>query len=316
MSARPRGRPRRRRLRYVQWSTLAAPARPPAATPGPGPSWLPCTRSPRPAARPASRHGPRLLAVERVRRRRLAEDVDPAGVRAGRGEHLPRHQLHVPRPSGPPLRAAPRGRRGRWSRCVNSAAIRSARTSCVDVEAVAALDLHRGRALGAHLGDPAADQPRSSSSPVARVAATVVAMPPAVVRLAGHPRRELRRPVAREHQVGCGSRRSRAAGPGRSRSIRRSAAGAPAAGPTRRSARPRPPRGRPVAARPSPSSPVPSQVTSSPMPVTTVVVTSSSRSASASLKQPRNRPEPVLGQPRTTVSPPTTTSRTSAAVAA
>jgi len=40
-------------VRWVQWSTLAAPSSTASATPGPGPSWLPCTRSPSPAARPA-----------------------------------------------------------------------------------------------------------------------------------------------------------------------------------------------------------------------------------------------------------------------
>ena len=40
--------------RYVQWSTLAAPSSTASWTPGPGPSWLPCTRSSSPARRPAS----------------------------------------------------------------------------------------------------------------------------------------------------------------------------------------------------------------------------------------------------------------------
>ena len=51
----------------------------------------------------------------------------------------------------------------------------------VDVEPVAALDLDGGGAERAHLGDePARALARSSSSLAARVAATVVAMPPPV----------------------------------------------------------------------------------------------------------------------------------------
>src|SRR5690606_14631918 len=40
-------------LRYAQWSTLAAPNRTASCTPGPSPSWFPCTRRPRPRSRAA-----------------------------------------------------------------------------------------------------------------------------------------------------------------------------------------------------------------------------------------------------------------------
>ena len=50
----------------------------------------------------------------------------------------------------------------------------------LDRQAVAALDLHRGGALGEHLGDQGGARAASSASVAARVAATVVRMPPAV----------------------------------------------------------------------------------------------------------------------------------------
>ena len=41
-------------VRKVQWSTLAAPSSTARRTPGPADSWLPCTRRPSPASRPAT----------------------------------------------------------------------------------------------------------------------------------------------------------------------------------------------------------------------------------------------------------------------
>ena len=57
------------------------------ADPGPAESWLPCTRRPRPARAPAVEHAARLVLGEGVRRRGLAEHVDPAGERRARLEH-------------------------------------------------------------------------------------------------------------------------------------------------------------------------------------------------------------------------------------
>ena len=66
-----------------------------AARPGPWPSWLPCTRSSRPACASGEQDRARLVLGEGVRRVRLAEDVDPPGVRRRRREHRPGDELEV-----------------------------------------------------------------------------------------------------------------------------------------------------------------------------------------------------------------------------
>ena len=56
------------------------------------PSWLACTRSPSPAARPGRRAPPGPRRRRRRAASRLAEDVDPAGVRRAGGQHRAGHQ--------------------------------------------------------------------------------------------------------------------------------------------------------------------------------------------------------------------------------
>ena len=100
-------RRRRRRVRWVQWSAEAAPSSTASATPGPGPSWLACTRRPSPAAAAGREHGAGLVGVERAA---LAEHVDPAGGRGAGVEHRPGDQVEV---AGTVVRRTPRAPRGR-----------------------------------------------------------------------------------------------------------------------------------------------------------------------------------------------------------
>ena len=79
-------------VRYVQWSTDAAPSSTASRTPAPKPSWLPCTRRPRPAVAAGLQHRARLVGVERAL---LAEHVDPARVRRAGVEHLAADQVDV-----------------------------------------------------------------------------------------------------------------------------------------------------------------------------------------------------------------------------
>ena len=76
-------------------------------------------------------------------------------------------------------------------------------------QAVAALDLHGRRALSPHLGDARRQQPRQLVVAGGAGRGDGAADATAVVRLAGHPGRELRAPVAGEDQVAVASRRSR-----------------------------------------------------------------------------------------------------------
>ena len=293
----------------MQWSTLAAPSSTASRTPGPWPSWLPCTRSSSPACASGDEHGPRLVLGEGVRRVRLAEDVDPPRVRSRCLQHRPRDQLEVCRAVARRTRAAPRGRRGRSSRGELAGDAQRPRL-VLDGQAVAALDLDGRRALGAHLGDAGGDEGpqlvvgggpgRGDGDPDAA----------AVVGRAGHPGGELVTAVAGEHQVRVGvdeAGQDRATTP---RRPARSATGASDDEPTQHDPvrpPPRPPhRGR----SPRPSGVVPSQVTSSPMPVTTVLLTGapSRRTApcraSAATSPSRWRPDSTttLRRPTTTVS--------------
>ena len=141
-----------------------------------------------------------LLAGERMRGMGLAEHVDPAGVRGGGLQHRPGDQLEVAGPVGAVLRrddvgAQERGLGGELPGEPQRPGL------VLDGQSVATLDLHRGGALPAHLGDPLPQQ----------VPQFVVAGGPgrghrrgdaaAVVGLAGHPGGELRAAVPGEHEV-------------------------------------------------------------------------------------------------------------------
>ena len=89
------------------------PARPRAARPAPGPSWLACTRGVSPAAMPAVRMCPGLVDVEGAA---LAEHVDPPGVRRAACQHRPADQLDVVVAVVGGTRRERRARRGTWSR--------------------------------------------------------------------------------------------------------------------------------------------------------------------------------------------------------
>jgi len=154
---------------------------------------------------PGLEHGTRFVAVEGVRARRLAEDVDPAGLGGAGREHLAGDQLDV----GGALRAgAPRGPRGTWSRrCIPGPA---ATAALVDHgEAVATLDLGGGGPLAPQFRH-AAGQERTEHL-VARRARGVDRRgdAAAVVGHARHAASELGRPVTGKDQVGVGVDESR-----------------------------------------------------------------------------------------------------------
>ena len=145
---------------------------------GPGPSWLACSRRPRPAARPAVEHGPALVGVEGAPPRRRRRSSGRAARAAG---SISPHDLRRrSRRSGPRTPAARRGRRGTSSRRSARRRRRGSGPRRSTGEAVARLDLDRRDAGPAGLVEPA-PRPvrRSSSSVAARVAATVTRMPPA-----------------------------------------------------------------------------------------------------------------------------------------
>ena len=122
-------------------------------------------------------HPPRLLLGERVRAVRLAEHVDPAGVRRAGAQHRPGHQVDVLVAAAGVLLG--HDVRPEERRLVGLLPGDPQRAGLVrDREPVAALDLDRGRALRPHLADAAASRARSWSSGAARVARTDVAMPP------------------------------------------------------------------------------------------------------------------------------------------
>ena len=214
-------------VRYVQWSTLAAPSSTARRTPGPAPSWLPCTRRPSPRRAAGRQHRARLVVVERAG---LAEHVDPAHVRGDGVEHRAAHEVDVlvgvVAPAG--TRCAPRKVTSSATRPRRSAPTRARRPRSARSRSWSpgsSCPARRPRRRGG------AARAASSSSVAARVA--VDRRPDAArrVRPAGHPRVELRAPVAGEDQVACGCRPSRAAPRGRRRRPRSSAAGASPAGP-------------------------------------------------------------------------------------
>ncbi len=124
---------------------------------------------------PGLQHGARLLAVERAP---LAEDVDPARVRRARVEHLAAHEVDVVVgvvPGRDDVGAEERGLGRVGPRDLQRAAL------VLDREAVARLALDR---RGARSGAPRRRGGRrwraARSSVAARVASTVVRIPPAV----------------------------------------------------------------------------------------------------------------------------------------
>ena len=187
----------------MQWSTLAAPSSTASWTPGPGPSWLPCTRSSSPARRPAS---------STVRASSPSKAYGDAGSQntsiqraygAAASSISPGDQRDVVRASVPPLRRHHVGAEER--RLGGDLAGQPQRPDLVgDAEAVPALDLHGGGPLGSHLGDPCRDQGAQlvvGGGPGRGHGAGDAA---AVVRCAGHPGGELGRAVAGEDEVAVG----------------------------------------------------------------------------------------------------------------
>ncbi len=143
---------------------------------------------------------PGLLTGERVGRGGLAEHVDPAGVGCGRRQHGPGDELEVCRAvrgilARHHVRPQEGGLLGELGGDAQGADL------VVDREAVPALDLDGGRALGAHLRDAAGHEGaqgvvvgRPGGSDGDPDAATVVGLP-------GHAGRELLAAVPGEHQV-------------------------------------------------------------------------------------------------------------------
>ena len=225
---------------------------------------------PEPGRSAGLQDGPRLVLGEGVGGVRLAEHVDPAGVRRGGREHRAGDQVHVAGPVVPPLRRhdvgpEQRGLGGHLAGDPQQPGL------VVDGEPVAALDLHRGGAGGPELGHPGR-QP-AAELVVARVpgGGDRGGDPAAVV---GRPRSSGRRtpPRGRRRRPGgCARRRSRAARCGRRRRPGRRRAVRSSRGPSQ-AMRPSSTTTAASVRIPSRSSPVSSQVTSSPIPVTTVLV--------------------------------------------
>ena len=182
---------------------------------GPGPSWLPCTRSPSPASRPATRTARASSSVKAwdecgSQKTSIHRAYGAAASSIGPVTSS-RYAARSPAYSAGTTWAPRKVVSG-----VNSRGDAQRPRLVVDGQAVAALDLHGGRALGAHLGDPARERARAARRRVAaRVAATETADATAVVALTGHARGELVARGRRRRRGGRGSRRSRAAPPGR-----------------------------------------------------------------------------------------------------
>ena len=165
-----RARRRRRGEQWLRWSALRAPRRAAAAAAPESPSWSACTRSASPAASLADRD--RLEVLERERDV-LHVDVDGVGeafaVRLrGSARRTPFAPSHA--------RATPAGTA--WAArsvtvhvCSASSASRRASRArsqlLLDREAVAGLQLERGRAVREHLGRAAAREKASTSSSLA-----------------------------------------------------------------------------------------------------------------------------------------------------
>ena len=194
-----------RRVRWVQWSADAAPRAQARATPPLAPSWLACTRSPRPCRRAASSTVRGFLDVEGAG---LAEHVAPSS-RPGRGrDHGLGQQPHVAVAVAGELgrdQMGPEeggfGREGRGDLQVDGLVLGS--------EAVAGLDLDGGGARCPGLADQAPGaglQVRRGRGPGGRHG---LEDPAGLVGAPGHPQGELLGPVAGEDQVSVGVDESR-----------------------------------------------------------------------------------------------------------
>ena len=183
-------------VRYVQWSADAQPSSTASCTPGPKPSWLACSRSPSPAARPASSTA-RHWSASNAPCSQNASIQRACGAHGG--QHLAAHQRDVVVVAAGELRRHHMGAEER--RLLGEPARRLERRDLgVDVEPVPALDLDRRRSRAAASSTSTlarADAARSAR----RVASTVVMMPPAVVRRARHAGLELGRAIPAEDDV-------------------------------------------------------------------------------------------------------------------
>ena len=144
----------------------AGPSSQASRTPGPWPSWLPWTRRARPAARPASRivraSSPSKACAECGSQKTSMLSASAVGPSATTASSI-----------GPVTRSTYAARCVAYSRgttcaprkvvCgVSSRAMRRTAQLVVEGQAVAALDLDRRRALGAHLGDAARPRGRAA----------------------------------------------------------------------------------------------------------------------------------------------------------
>ena len=186
--------------RWVQWSTAVRPSSQASCTPGPGPSWLACSRPCRPCRAPGEQDRARLLVVEGAA---FAEGVDPARVRGGGFEHRAGDEVDVAGRVLGVLRGHDVGAEER--RLLGELPRHREAPGLVEGgQAVAALDLDGGGALAPHLGDEPGDVGRellvgrgAGGGHGGADAAGGVALP-------RHPGSELVGTVAGEDEVGVG----------------------------------------------------------------------------------------------------------------
>src|SRR5512133_1688286 len=141
-----------------------------------------------------------LIAVERMRRVRFAEDIYPARVRGRRLQHWPGHEIEVRRPVGCEFGRYDVGaEEGRLSREMPS------NFECPDLighrQPIAAFDFYGGGAKGSQLGDPGGEQTRQLSVAGRARRCNRDAYAATVVGLADHPSRKLGASVPGEHQM-------------------------------------------------------------------------------------------------------------------
>ncbi len=144
--------------------------------------------------------GAGLVLGERIRAVRFAEDVDPAGVCGGLGEHRSGDQVHVVAPTGAVVRrddvAAQEGD------LVGHLAGEAQQPGLVgEGQPVARLDLDDSGSLGVHLVDPGAEQRAELVVGCGPSRGHRAGDPAAVVCRAAHPGVELGAAVAGEDQM-------------------------------------------------------------------------------------------------------------------
>ena len=141
-----------------------------------------------------------LVGIERMRRMRLAEDIDPAGVRSCRFQHGADQQVEIRRPV---LRIL--GRHNVGAEEGGLAAELASYLECPNLimnsQPIATLDLNSGRAESPQLSDPRGEQAPQLIIGGGAGCRDRHANAASVVRLAHHPRRELGPTVACEDQV-------------------------------------------------------------------------------------------------------------------